>query len=190
MLFAHDTEANLRAAADLVNTARRRDGTDALATVEDLTAFHVRWGYTGRHDGDGAELDAVRDARDRVAALWGADRDAAAHLVNAMLRDADAVPSLVRHDRMDWHLHATAPDAPLAAVVLAETALAAADLVRSGEWDRLGTCAADDCAAVLVDLSRNRSRRFCDVNGCANRVHVAAYRARRGARGAPGGADG
>jgi hypothetical protein len=32
---------------------------------------------------------------------------------------------------------------------------------------------------VLVDLSRNRSRRFCDVNGCANRAHVAAYRARR-----------
>ncbi|WP_136520472.1 MULTISPECIES: CGNR zinc finger domain-containing protein [Cellulomonas] len=181
MLFAHDTEANLRAAADLVNTGRRRDGADALATVADLAAFRARWGYTGRHDGDAAELAAVRDARTRVAALWAVDRDEAADAINTMLRDAEAVPSLVRHDAMDWHLHATAPDAPPAAVVLAESALAAADLVRADEWDRLGTCAADDCDAVLVDLSRNRSRRFCDVNGCANRVHVAAYRARRGA---------
>ncbi|MFC8190398.1 CGNR zinc finger domain-containing protein [Cellulomonas sp. NPDC057328] len=179
MLFAHDTEANLRAAADLVNTARRRDGTDALASVADVAAYRARWLYTGPHGGDAAELAAVRAARDRVGALWGADRDAAADAVNAMLRDARAVPSLVRHDHMDWHLHATADDAPLASVVLAETALAAADLVRSDEWDRMGTCAADDCTAVLVDLSRNRSRRFCDVNGCGNRAHVAAYRARR-----------
>ncbi|QCB94034.1 CGNR zinc finger domain-containing protein [Cellulomonas shaoxiangyii] len=182
MPFAHDTEANLRAAADLVNTARRLDGTDALTTPEDLRAFRTRWRYTGRHDGDAAELAAVRRARTRVGALWAADRDAAADQVNAMLRDADAVPSLARHDHMDWHLHATADDAPLASVVLAETALAAADLVRSDEWDRMGTCAAEDCDAVLLDLSRNRSRRFCDVNGCANRAHVAAYRARRAAR--------
>jgi predicted RNA-binding Zn ribbon-like protein len=31
---------------------------------------------------------------------------------------------------------------------------------------------------VLVDLSKNRSRRFCD-SGCGNRTNVAAYRARR-----------
>lgn len=183
MLFAHDTEANLRAAADLVNTDRRREGGDALATVADLRDFRSRWGYTGRHDGDAAELAAVRAVRARVATLWTVDRDAAAAEVNAMLRDAAAVPSLERHDHMDWHLHATAPDAPLASVVLAETALAAADLVRADAWDRMGTCAADGCDAVLVDLSRNRSRRFCDVNGCANRAHVAAYRARRAASG-------
>jgi predicted RNA-binding Zn ribbon-like protein len=31
---------------------------------------------------------------------------------------------------------------------------------------------------VLVDLSKNRSRRFCEQN-CGNRANVAAYRARR-----------
>jgi predicted RNA-binding Zn ribbon-like protein len=45
----------------------------------------------------------------------------------------------------------------------------------------MALCEAPDCQAVLVDLSRNRSRRFCDVNNCANRAHVAAYRARRAA---------
>ena len=32
--------------------------------------------------------------------------------------------------------------------------------------------------AVLVDLSRNSSKRYCDTGNCGNRVHVAAYRAR------------
>ena len=63
--------------------------------------------------------------------------------------------------------------------MLVETAMAMIDVVRSDEYDRLQHCEADDCDAVLVDLSRNRSRRFCDVNGCANRAHVAAYRARQ-----------
>jgi predicted RNA-binding Zn ribbon-like protein len=33
---------------------------------------------------------------------------------------------------------------------------------------------------VIVDLSKNRSRRFCGL-ACANRVNVAAYRSRRAA---------
>jgi predicted RNA-binding Zn ribbon-like protein len=54
-----------------------------------------------------------------------------------------------------------------------------ADLIRAGELRRLKTCAAPDCGAVLVDLSRNRSRMFCDTGNCGNRQHVAAYRSRR-----------
>jgi len=37
------------------------------------------------------------------------------------------------------------------------------------------------CGGVLVDLSKNRSKRFCDA-GCGNRAAVNAYRARRAAR--------
>ena len=96
-----------------------------------------------------------------------------------VLREADATPFLVRHDAVDWHLHATAPDATLGTVVVVETAMGAVDVVRSDEWERMKTCEGEGCTAVLVDLSRNRSRRFCDVNSCGNRAHVAAYRARR-----------
>ena len=46
----------------------------------------------------------------------------------------------------------------------------------------IGLCAAPDCDFVVIDLSRNRSRRFCD-SGCGNRANVAAYRARRRATG-------
>ena len=44
----------------------------------------------------------------------------------------------------------------------------------------IARCAAPDCDDVLVDLSKNRSRRFCGTT-CANRVNVAAFRARRAA---------
>jgi predicted RNA-binding Zn ribbon-like protein len=51
------------------------------------------------------------------------------------------------------------------------------DVVRQGELDRLRVCEADDCEDVHVDLSKNRSRRYCS-NACGNRMNVAAFRAR------------
>ena len=119
--------------------------------------------------------------RDRLRPLFSAGRDEAAEMVNAILREARALPYLTRHDQWDWHLHATALDAPLPVRIVVEAAMAFVDVIRSDEYGRVAVCAAPDCQAVLVDLSRNRSRRFCDVNNCANRAHVAAYRARRAA---------
>ena len=39
-------------------------------------------------------------------------------------------------------------------------------------------CADPDCEGLVLDLSRNRSRRFCSTS-CTNRAAVAAYRARQ-----------
>jgi predicted RNA-binding Zn ribbon-like protein len=41
-------------------------------------------------------------------------------------------------------------------------------------------CADDDCEGLVLDLSRNRSKRFCSL-ACGNRNAVAAYRARQAA---------
>lgn len=57
--------------------------------------------------------------------------------------------------------------------------MAMIDVIRTGEMSRLRVCAADDCDAVVVDLSKNRSKRYCDVGNCGNRANVAAYRERR-----------
>ena len=43
------------------------------------------------------------------------------------------------------------------------------------------TCKGADCDAAIVDLTRNRSKLFCDFGNCANRAHVRAYRARQAA---------
>ena len=112
--------------------------------------------------------------------LWDAPhRDAVVGLVNRLLEESGARPYLARHDVWDWHLHVTEPDAPLAHRIAAESAMGFADLVRIDDLARLRHCDAPDCDDVLVDLSRNRSKRYCDSRNCGNRLHVAAYRARR-----------
>jgi predicted RNA-binding Zn ribbon-like protein len=179
LLFAHDTEVSLNATAALVNTAR--GGAEELPDVAALDAFVDAWRWTGGRAHDQAELDAVRDLRPRLERLWQMTEDEAAGLVNALLRDANALPQLVTHDGWGYHVHATSPEAPLADRMAVDAAMAIADLIRSGELARLRVCAADDCHDVLVDLSKNRSRRFCSVT-CANRVNVAAYRSRSKSR--------
>lgn len=176
MLFAHDTEVALAAAAALVNTAKT--DPDSLLTIADLDDFVSEWGWTGTRRRTRAELDAVRDLRPRLNQLWDIDEDAAVELVNRLLRESQALPQLVKHDHWDYHLHATSDEAPLADRMAVEAAMAMVDVIRSGEFGRLQTCAADDCDDVLVDLSKNRSRRFCSTS-CSNRTNVAAFRARR-----------
>jgi predicted RNA-binding Zn ribbon-like protein len=61
--------------------------------------------------------------------------------------------------------------------VSVETAMAMVDLIRAGELSRLSVCADARCEGLVLDLSRNRSRRYCSTT-CANRNAVAAYRAR------------
>jgi len=173
--FAHDTAVSLQAAAALANSAL---SPDTLTTVADLDEFYAEWEYTGRREGTRAELDEVRALRPRLRELLTADRDEAVDLVNAMLREGEALPQLVRHDSWDWHLHAVDPDAPLVTRICVETAMAMIDVIRADELSRLGVCADEDCEGVVVDLSRNRSKRFCSV-ACGNRNAVAAYRARQ-----------
>ena len=118
----------------------------------------------GERTRDQAELDAVRRLRPRLARLWEMTEGGAADLVNTLLREANALPQLVKHDKWDYHLHATAPDAPLADRMAVEAAMAFSDVIRSRQLDRLRLCAADDCDNVHVDLSKNRSRRFCSTS--------------------------
>lgn len=174
MLFAHDTEVALAAAAALVNS--EADGT--LQTLADLDAFVAQQQWTGSRTRNLAELRAVQALRPQLAAMWYADEDGVVAIVNQLLADNHAQPRLARHDNWPYHLHATTPDQPLAGRMAVEAAMAVVDVVRTGELDRLRVCAAGDCADVLVDLSKNRSRRFCDTS-CGNRTNVAAYRARQ-----------
>jgi len=177
VVFAHDTEVSLQAAVILANSALE---PDTLETVADLDELYAEFQYTGRRDGDLAELEAVRAVRPALYELLTADRDGAVALVNAMLADAGAVPQLVRHDVWDWHLHAVGPERDLPTRIVVETAMAMIDVIRSDEMSRLGVCADESCRGVVLDLSRNRSRRFCST-ACGNRNAVAAYRARRAA---------
>jgi predicted RNA-binding Zn ribbon-like protein len=182
MIFAHDTEVALASAAGLVNTGR--GGKELLSDEAALDEFVQAWGWTGGRAHDLAELDGVRRLRPRLARMWELPKDDAAALVNSLLREANALPQLVKHDHWDYHLHATSQDAPLADRMAVEAAMAFTDVIRTDQLGRLRVCAAAHCDDVHVDLSKNRSRRFCSV-ACANRTNVAAYRTRRAAHPPP-----
>ncbi|MCZ2401674.1 CGNR zinc finger domain-containing protein [Paenarthrobacter sp. Z7-10] len=179
MVFSNDTEQALLSAAALINTVS--GSLDALATEHDLDVFIDEQQFSGGRTGSLAELRSVRQLRAQLREIWTATEDEAARLSNLILSNARALPQLVKHDQWDWHLHATPPEAPLALRMGTEAAMALADVIRAKELSRLRICAAADCEAVLVDLSKNRSRRFCDTGNCANRTHVAAYRRRKSA---------
>jgi predicted RNA-binding Zn ribbon-like protein len=176
VVFANDTEQALAGAVALVNTTGS-DG-ELLPDVAALDEFYVTWGWTGRHDHTAAELHAVRALRPRLRRLWEAEEDEVVEIVNQLLRESNALPQLVRHDHWPYHLHATELEAPLAARMAVEAAMAFVDVVRDDELGRLRICAMPDCDDVLIDLSKNRSKRFCDA-GCSNRAAVHAYRARK-----------
>ncbi len=181
MVFIHDTEMSLRAAAALVNTLPETDSSDVdrLVSQEDFDAYLDEYAYTGTFRRDDDELGAVRDNRARLRELWSVDREGAVPLVNAMLRDGHALPQLVIHDGFDWHIHATESDAPLSTRMLVEAAMAFVDVIRSDQWDRVRSCEADDCASVYIDFSKNGSKRYCDTGNCGNRMNVIAYRRRK-----------
>jgi predicted RNA-binding Zn ribbon-like protein len=171
MLFAHDTEVALASTAALINTD--------LPDLDALDHFVEEWGWTGSRTRDQRELRAVQALRPELRDLWlEPDDERVVEQVNHLLREAAALPQLVRHDGWDWHLHATDPAAPLAERMAVETAMAFVDLIRSGELGRREVCDSDTCDDVYIDLSRNRSRRYCSVT-CGNREAVAAYRARK-----------
>ena len=180
MIFAHDTEEALLCAAALINTGR--SDAELLPDPAAIEAFARSWNWTGSLAGDAGELAAVHAIRARLATLWELPEDETVQLVNTLLREERVLPQLVKHPPVDyWHVHAVPTEAPLAARMVVEVALAVADLVRAGELARMRVCSASDCDDVFIDLSKNRSRRFCGI-ACSNRVNVAAYRQRRGTR--------
>lgn len=58
-------------------------------------------------------------------------------------------------------------------------ARSAADLLTGAHLDRVSQCGGDDCAWLFLDLSRNHSRRWCDMNDCGNRAKARRHYHRR-----------
>lgn len=174
MVFASDTAEALEAAVRLSNSELE---PDTLTTLEELEAFFDEFEYTGSRP-TARDLEPVRSIRHQLHVMFTATRDGAVPLANAILQEQGAVPQLVRHGDVDWHVHATTDDRPLAERILVETAMAMVDVIRADEMSRFDRCAMDDCEGVVFDLSRNRSRKYCSTT-CTNRAAVAAYRARQ-----------
>lgn len=180
VLITHDTECALSTLVELLNTAPEASGSEQLPDVAALAAFVVRQEISEVDSLGSADLAAVQELRGRLREVFSVETtEMAAGLVNALVAAAGTTPRLTNHDHHGWHIHYFAPHAAIADHLAAELGMALAFIVMAGERERLRRCEAPDCARVFVDLSRNRSRRYCDSRTCGNRLHVAAYRARQ-----------
>jgi predicted RNA-binding Zn ribbon-like protein len=104
-----------------------------------------------------------------LAAAEGAPAAAAdVDAINEALSNAMARARLIPADDgyvWAWEEDDTALDAPLWPVVRS-----AAELLTSAELHRVHLCSGEDCGWLFLDTSKNRSRRWCAMEGCGNRA--------------------
>ncbi len=118
-----------------------------------------------------AALAAIASALWPVFAATGMAQKAAA--LNRLLRDADLTPGVTPDGQLSW----TTGHRAAARVLTAGCAVALLGAVEPAGWQRLGTCAASDCADVYIDRRGRTPRRYCS-DTCLNRARVRAYRKR------------
>jgi predicted RNA-binding Zn ribbon-like protein len=178
--FSHDTELSLLVVVDLVNTAAETGGTETLPDAAALQTWVDKHHVSGVQASDFSDVAAIHKVRERFRQCFGLhDAELLAERVNTLVAEAPVRPRLTDHDGYDWHIHYFAPGASLADHLAVDGGMALAHVVAAEEVERLRVCEAPDCEAVLLDLSRNRSKRYCDARTCGNRLNVAAYRERK-----------
>ncbi|MGJ9373176.1 CGNR zinc finger domain-containing protein [Nesterenkonia sp. CF4.4] len=188
-MFDVDTDRTLVAAADLVNTSAglrsATPGLDQLTTVTQLKEYlgsrdpGMRWASSGA---DRAQLEKVQHLRDKVQRIWSStpiESDAPVQVLNELLDGVGL--KVARGADGEYRAEPVPASKDLADVMTASVAAAIQHLVVRDETARMRTCKGESCDAVIIDLTRNRSRLFCDFGNCANRAHVRAYRARQAA---------
>jgi predicted RNA-binding Zn ribbon-like protein len=156
-----------------VNTADLERGTDELATVEGLTAWLAAAGLDSAVDGaDRERIVAFREAlRALLLANHGEPPDPSA--IGTLDR---AAPLVVTFDAAG--AARLAPARGGADGVLASLLAIVARAQAEGTWPRMKACPNDHCHWAFYDRSRNRSRTWCTMSVCGNRVKARSYRAR------------
>ena len=135
--------------------------TERLLKLGALSPQHVESVYRS-----GVEL---REATYRVlrAACEGASPEAAdLALLNQVLSEALSHTRLAGVDgvyRLEYD--SNPPES-----ILWRLAANACELLTSEDLTRVKRCASEECGWLFLDLSRNRSRRWCDMESCGNRM--------------------
>ena len=126
-----------------------------------------------------AKADKLRDALWRIFSAVGSgsrvDESDLAHLAE-WARKAARYSELRQHEAgfvRQWTRAAPMLELPL--LVIAQSA---EELLERGPIDRLHICGGNDCEWMFLDLSKNRSRRWCDMATCGNETKVKNFRSR------------
>jgi predicted RNA-binding Zn ribbon-like protein len=156
-------------AAELVNA------TDfSPAAVREMLTANAMW----RTDVTPRQAAELKEWARRLGPVFGqTDQDIQVKLINELLDVTASQPHISTHDGLEPHLHFFSVHADIVSRAKDTTAGGLAMAVCFSDGRRLGRCDRDGCETVYVDTSRNGRRRFCSLT-CANRVNVAAHRAR------------
>jgi predicted RNA-binding Zn ribbon-like protein len=68
-------------------------------------------------------------------------------------------------------------DPPIPETVLGPIALSAVGIMRDSDLSRVKQCGGEHCGWVFFDLTKNRSRRWCEMSVCGNRAKSKRFRA-------------
>lgn len=165
---------------DHLGSGRRED---RLGNDRWLGTFLRRTAWRGPDLPGAAERNRLRDLRTLLRRMVGAllagreptGRDTAA--LNRLLAGAPVVRRVERPAGA-WRVVLEPPRGDIEDV-LGEIAAAFAAVLAAGLGDRVKVCENPDCGWVMLDTSRNRSRRWCDSAECGNLMKVRRFRARR-----------
>lgn len=126
-----------------------------------------------------AQLGLARELRESIHAAATAAASqvslpaTAADVINDHSAQGRATALLTPEGKRQWQLSSTSPLTDALGVIAAD-----AIAIISGERDgRLALCASPTCRAAFFDVSRSRTRRWCDMNTCGNREKKARFNA-------------
>lgn len=192
-MFHAEINRTLTAAVNLMNTAEglhsAKPSPDEITSIESLRKFvaaqdpELKWPSSGL---DRSQVDGIIELRDTLREIWSAAPITGGRPVEQINELLDGVSTkLVRTDETSTTPEYRAAPIPVSGQLVDVVTAAVGDALKfllvNDETSRMRTCRGDDCDAAIIDLTRNRSKLFCDFGNCANRAHVRAYRARQAA---------
>jgi predicted RNA-binding Zn ribbon-like protein len=193
-------------ALDFVNTLDNRFSEDGpvelLQSYADLLAFMQQSGLLSAHQAKLLEAAAKKGGAARVLQSARELRDAIAAALYSAVDGRIPAPELLRtlenhflqasrHRQLRWRPAAKQSAAPSGAHWLwgrFETnvelpvwmlAQSAGELMTSAALDRLRACRSETCRWLFLDISKNHTRRWCDMKICGNRMKARRFNARR-----------
>jgi predicted RNA-binding Zn ribbon-like protein len=183
--------------ADLINSEWRDhlgkgEREDRIGNDAWLAAFLERAGWKGTKLPGAKDRDALRRMREFLVRVVERVRQHRSMSVSdlAQLNRFLAAAPVIRHLDAE-HGGASLLLSPTASgidAVLGEVAASFADMMATGDPTRIKFCANSDCGWLIYDMSRNRTRRWCDKTECGNLIKVRRHRQRKRAQKVPPGA--
>lgn len=176
--FAIEPEAELL--VDFVNTRDIESGGDEIGDQASLRAWiSAHAGEEGGGAIDASEHRRILALRESLRALLRANSGCAT-------KPAELLPLSEAAERSRYRA-SLSPDGRLAlgpagagpAAFEARLLLAVERVQALGGWPRLKACLADECQWAFFDTSRNRSRTWCSMDECGNKVKTRRYRSRK-----------